>query len=235
MELSSRDIEERGFGSSVRGYDRREVDGFLHDVARTMGTLEERLAIAERRTGESERTVAEMRTRIDQELQEATEARRTIIDEATREALAINTGAGSLGEQGVVGDAARRAAAIVAEAETKASIRLQEVSNIVDGARSRAEQTIKAAQQDAAATRAEATVVLEDSLRRAREVRSHAETERSAMISDISELKRIADAARRGPEDLEAFETANVILTSGSQITIDLRDEATHPIEAIAG
>ncbi|GMQ99067.1 MAG: hypothetical protein BMS9Abin17_1616 [Acidimicrobiia bacterium] len=235
MEMSSRDIEERRFGSSVRGYDRREVDGFLHDVARTMGTLEERLAIAERRTGESERTVAEMRARIEQELQEATDARRTIIDEAKREALAINAGAGSLGESGVVGDAAERAAAIVAEAKAKASIRLQEVSDIVDGARSRSEQTIKAAQQDAAATQAEATIVLEDARRRAREVRSQAETERSAMISDISGLKRIADAARGGSEDLEAFETANVILTSGAEITIDLRDEATHLVETIPG
>jgi len=235
MELSSRDIEERAFGSSVRGYNRREIDGFLHDVSRTVGTLEERLAIAERRAGESERKVAEMRTRIDQELQEATDARRTIIDEAKREALAINASAGSLSERGLVGDAAERAAAIVAEAETKASIRLQEVSNIVDGARSRAEQTIKAAQQDAAATRAEAAVVLEDARRRAKEVRSHAETERSAAVSDISELKRIADAARTGTEDLEALETANVILTSGSEITIDLRDEAKHPAETITG
>lgn len=235
MELSSRDIEEREFGSSVRGYGRREVDRFLQDVARAMGTLEEQLAIAGRRSGEAQRNLAEMRTRIDLELQEATEARRTIIEEAKQEALAISTGASSLGEPGVVGAAAERSAAIVSEAEAKASIRLQEVSNIVDGARSRAQQITTAAEQDAAATRAEASVVLDNARRRAREVRSQAETECSALISDIAELKRIADAARAGSEDLEAFETANVILTSGSEITIDLRDEAIQPMETISG
>ncbi|MFV2000367.1 MAG: DivIVA domain-containing protein [Acidimicrobiia bacterium] len=235
MELSSRDIEERGFGSSVRGYDRREVDGFLHDVVRAMGTLEEHLAIAERRAGESERNAAEMRTRIDQELQEATEARRAIIEGAKREALAIGASAGNPGEPGAIGDAAERAVAIVAEAEAKGSIRLQEVSNIVDDAHSRAEQTIKTAQEDAAATRAEASVVLDNARRRAREVRAQAETERAAMIADISELKKVADAVRNGSEDLEAFETANVILTSGSEITIDLRDEVTQPAQTIPG
>jgi len=235
MELSSRGVEDRKFGSSVRGYDRGEVDEFVRDIARAMSTLEERLAIAERSAGESDRLLAEMQTRIDQELQDATDARRTIIDEAKREALAISAGVTSLGESGVVGDVAERANAIVAEAETKASIRLQEVSDIVDGARTRADRTIKVAQEDAAATRAEASLVLDDARRRAKEVRTLAETERSAIVSEISDLKKIADAARSGSEDLEALETANVILSSGSEITIDLRDEARRPTEPISG
>lgn len=235
MELSARGIEERKFGSSVRGYDRGEVDDFLRDVARTVSTTEEQLAIAERRAGESERRVAEMNTRIDQELQEATDARRTIIEEAKREAQVISAGATSIGESGKIGDAAGRANAIVAEAEAKASLRLQEISDIVDSAHTRADETIKAAQQDAAATRAEASVVLDDARRRAKEVRTLAETERSTIVSDITELKRIANAARDGSKDLEALETANVILTSGSEITIDLRDEAIQPTEPVPG
>jgi len=234
MKLSSRDIGEQSFGSSVRGYNRGEVGNYLQEVARVMGTLEERVAIAERLAGESERKVADMQTRIDQELRDATEARRTIIEEAEREALAIGAGAGSLGEPGV-GDAAKRAAAIVAEAEAKATIRLQEVTDIVDGARSRGERTIAAAEQDATATRAEASLVLDDARRRAREVRAQVEAERSMVVSDISELKKIADAARRGSEDLEVYETANVILTSGAEITIDLRDEAVQPAQTTPG
>ncbi|NHZ70390.1 MAG: DivIVA domain-containing protein [Proteobacteria bacterium] len=229
MELSSRTIEERRFSSAMRGYDRTEVDSFLGEVARVMGGLEERLAIAERRAAQSETEIADLRTRVDKELQEATEARRRIINEAKREALAINAGVEQPGDASIVVDAAERAAAIVAEAETKAMLRLQEVDEIVDTARQEAERTVATAQEDAATTRAEASLVLSDARRRAKEVRAAAEAERSSVVGDISELKRIAEVARTGGSDLESLEIANIILTSGAEITIDLRDEVAAP------
>ncbi|MCL1593738.1 MAG: DivIVA domain-containing protein [Actinomycetia bacterium] len=229
MELSSRTIEERRFSSAMRGYDRGEVDSLLGEVARVMGGLEEHLAIAERRAAQSETEIVDLRTRVDQELQEATEARRRIINEARREALAISAGAERPGDASIMVDAAERAAAIVAEAEAKATLRLRETDEIVSTAREEADRTVATAQEDAATTRAEASLVLSDARRRAKEVRASAEADRATVVLDISELKRVADAARTGGSDLESLEIANIILTSGSEITIDLRDEAVTP------
>ncbi|GMR02058.1 MAG: hypothetical protein BMS9Abin20_0384 [Acidimicrobiia bacterium] len=226
MELSSMDIEERRFSTALRGYNRSEVQSFRIEVGRTVRGLEEHIAIEQTRAAESQRELTELRAKIDDMLEDATQARHKIIEEAKREALAITARVGSLEDASTLADAAERAAAIVAEAETKAALRLKDVGRVKEAARTEAERIVAAAQQDAAATEAEATQVLDDARRQARATRAEVETERAAIVTEVADLKRIAEATRSGEGDLEALESANVILRSGNEITIDLREVA---------
>lgn len=107
MEPFSREIQEHQFSSAMRGYGRVEVDAFLTECAGHMGALEERLRITEVRAARSEEELAGLRAEIDGLLQDAMEARRTIIEKAKAEAMAI-----------------------VSEAETAASLRLMEVERL---------------------------------------------------------------------------------------------------------
>ncbi len=226
MELSSTDIEERRFSTALGGYKRSEVQSFLTEAGHTVRGLEERIAIEQTAAVESQRELTALHTKIDDMLEDATQARHKIIEEAKREALAIVAQAGSLDDANALVDAAERAAAIVAEAETKAALRLKDVGKVKEAARTEAERIVAAAQQNAAATEAEATQVLDDARRQARATRTEVETERAAIVADVVNLKRIAEATRSGAGELEALESANVILRSGSEITIDLRDVA---------
>ncbi len=226
MELSSTDIEERRFSTALGGYNRNEVQSFQTEVGHTVRGLEEHVAIEQTRAADSQRELTEFRTKIDDMLEDATQARQKIIEEAKRKALAITAQVGSLDDATTLTDAAERAAAIVAEADAKAAFRLKDVRRVNEAARTEAERIVAEAQHDAAATEAEATQVLDNARRQARATRAGAEIERAAIVAEVADLKRIAEATRSGGSDLEALESANVILRSGTEITIDLRDVA---------
>ena len=89
MEISSRQIADTRFTTALRGYDRDEVDRFVVDCAKHTGALEERTKIAEVRTASSEKELAALKADIDVLLQEATDARHKIIEEAKAEASTI--------------------------------------------------------------------------------------------------------------------------------------------------
>jgi len=229
MELSSKDIVGHRFTTAFRGYKKPRVRSFLADVEHAMRSLEEHLAIEKARAAHSEQELADMRIRIDDLVEEATQARHKIIEQAKREAaeIAERTAAGVDGS--TIADAAECAAGIIARAEADVARRLSEIEQLCESAKTEADRTLTAAQEDAATTKAEASRILDESRREARTIRAHAEAERAAIVEEISHLERIAESARAG--DLEALEAANVILRSGTEITIDLRDAALAPTQ----
>jgi DivIVA domain-containing protein len=230
MELSSRDVSERRFKTATRGYHKEEVRTFLADLERVMRGLEERVAIDEARAERAERELAALRSQIDDLLEEATEARHKIIDEAKREAIEIVERAGTGAGASTIAQAAERAAAIITRADADANRRLAEIDRLLESAGAEAERMLTAAEQDAATTRAEASRVLDDARLRAKTMCERAETERAEIIEEIARLERIASLATTG--DLTTLEAANVILRSGAEITIDLRDESRSPSPA---
>jgi len=227
MELSSEDIAKHRFATAMRGYKKPDVRSFLTDVEHAMRGLEEHLTIERARAENFGQELAEMRAKIDGLVQEAAEARRRIIEQATRDATEIVERTASAVDGATITDAAERAAAMIARAEADITRRLTEIEQLCESAKAEAARTLTAAQEDAATTRAEAARVLEESRRQARTIRTQAETERTAIVEEISHLERIISSAKAG--DVEALETANVILRSGTEITIDLRDETVHP------
>ncbi len=229
MELSSKDIAGEHFTSAMRGYSKSQVRSFLTDVERAMRSLEERHAIESARAAHAEQDLAEMRTQLDDLVAEATEARHKIIEQAKRDAVEIAERTASGLDGATIADAAECAASIIARAESDAASRLAEIEQLCESAKAEAERTMIAAQEDAATTRAEAARVLDDARRQAKTIRTQAETERAAIVEEISHLERIASAAKAG--DVEGLEAANVILRSGTEITIDLREEAVEPMQ----
>lgn len=224
MELSSKDITGERFKSAMRGYSKSQVRSFLTDVERAMRSLEEHLAIESTRAAHAEQELAEMRTRIDDLVKEATEARHKIIEQAKRDATEMAERTASGLDGATIADAAECATSIIARAEADVANRLAEIEQLCESAKAEAERTLFTAQEDAATTRAETSRVLDDARRQARTIRAQAETERAAIVEEISHLERIASSAWAG--DVEALEAANVILASGTEITIDLREEA---------
>ncbi len=91
MDLSSRQIQDKEFPTTGRGYNRAAVDTFMNECANLTSALEERTRIAEVRAASSERELAAQRANIDALLQDATDARRKIIDEAKAEANSIRS------------------------------------------------------------------------------------------------------------------------------------------------
>ena len=91
MEVSRSQIEDVHFATALRGYDRDEVDRFMAECALHTGNLEARTKISEVRSETAEIELAEMRANIDVLLEEATVARRKIIEEARDEASAITS------------------------------------------------------------------------------------------------------------------------------------------------
>ncbi|MEE8456851.1 MAG: DivIVA domain-containing protein [Acidimicrobiia bacterium] len=156
MEPFSREIQEHQFSSAMRGYGRVEVDAFLTKCAGHMGALEERLRITEVRAARSEEELAGLRAEIDVLLQDAMEARRTIIEEAKAEAMAIVHQSASMDGSDELPRATASASAIVSEAETAASLRLMEVERLREAAEDDATAIVRRAEETAALTQAEA-------------------------------------------------------------------------------
>jgi len=216
MELSARTIQDHRFASSMRGYRKQDVDAFLAEAAAYVSNLEEHLAIARTRADKSAEELADMRNRIDAELQEARRVRASILDEARAEAATIVEAA-----RGGDGGDANRAAAVEHEAELRAQRRLAEVDGIIADARSDAERIVHEAETTAARREAEADRVLDAA--HAESKRLHTETEqyRAEMERNLAEIKRILESTR------EAAGVPSVSLDDHDQIVVDLREERT--------
>ena len=227
MNLSPKDIGEHRFKTAISGYNKGEVRNFLGELERAMRSLEEHLAIETARAEHSENELTELQSRTDDLVAEATEARHKMIEQAKREATEIVVRAGAGAGAATIADAAECAAGIITRAEADAKRQLDEAAELCEAARVEVDRTLNASQNDAAATKAEASRVLEDARREARIIRGQAEAERAVVVEEVSRLERIAESERNG--NLESLEVANVILRSGTEITIDLRDEALTP------
>jgi DivIVA domain-containing protein len=143
VEVSSRQIEEKQFTTALRGYDRHEVDHFMVECAQHTGNLEERTKIAEVRQASSEKELAEMQSRIDVLVQEATDARRRIIEEAEAKANAIT-------EQTSSGDPSRHTSSdqpdeVLRRAEASAATIRTEAEHVLIDARREADSILESA------------------------------------------------------------------------------------------
>lgn len=219
MQLSARTIHDRRFPTSLRGYDKAEVDDFLAATARYVSSIEEQLAITRRKADRTREELDSLHDVLDQRLTEAHQARDAIIEKAHREAAAIAQAAG-----GTDPATARTAAAIISEAEAQASLRLREVDDIVESARTEAERTIRRAESDAALRLAEADRVLDEARREAKTMRVEAERRRTELELELGELRRVGAAATtvggRGP---------TVQVGDDGDLVVDLRDDAPDP------
>ena len=219
MQLSARKIQDQRFTTSLRGYDRTEVDAFLDDAASYVSGLEEQLAIAGRKADKASAELDTLRATIDAELEEARRARAMIIDEARTQAAAMTAAAG----HGTGSDASRSAAAILAEAEAKAKLRTDEVGQITERARTEADRIVGEAEGIAGRREAEADRVLEAARSEAKQIRAESDRYRREMETHLADVRRILLAA--GPEGSSA-DSAKVILSSGEELAVDLRTDA---------
>jgi DivIVA domain-containing protein len=212
MEISSRQIQDTQFTTALRGYDRGEVDRFIVECAKHTGTLEERTRIAEVQTASSEKELAALRADIDVLLQEATDARHKIIEEARAEASTISNQAAAAGEPSELSDAVSRAAAIITEAETAARIRLDGTAEIRKAAEHEAANIIRRAEQSATMTQAEADRLLDKARLDANSIREEATAARASMEGQLAEIRQILEDARAADTE--------------SELVIDLREDA---------
>jgi len=224
MELSSRHIEDKHFTTALRGYDRQEVDTFVSDCATYTGSLEERTKIAEVRAAASEKELAGLRADIDVLLQEASDARHKIIDEAKAEAATITRQADSAGPSVDTSEAATKAAAIISEAEVTARLRLEGVDEAQRITDEKAANIVRVAQESAAMTQAEADRLLDKARLDAKSIREETEALRTSMEAQLAEIRRLLEAARSGDAEID-----RIMTEQDSELVIDLREGATKP------
>lgn len=227
VEMLGRQIQDRQFGSARRGYDRSEVDAFLGSMGDRVSALEEQLRTAEVRAASSDEELAQMRQDIDTMLQEATDARRKIIDEAKAEATIIAAGASTIEESAKLGGSAATAAAIISEAETAAAVRLQTSEQAREAAHEDAARIVREAEVKASATQAEADRLLDKARIDARSVREATESVRSSMDVQLAEIRLLLEEAR--VRDAEFANRPSSGLGNDAELVVDLRGDATQP------
>ena len=230
MELSARQMQDRSFSTAMRGYDRAEVGEYLAAVAEHIERLEERLAIAQTKAARTQEELDRLNDVLDTRLTEAHEARTTIIEEARREAEWIIAAAGT--STPVVEDPAaiRTSAAIIAEAQAKADMRIGEITALGEQARLQAAETELAARQAADLKIAESERILEAARRDARDIRRRAEADRSEMEVQLEHLRRIvASADASQGHDLT---DATIELRDNGHLIVDLTAPASVPEDA---
>jgi uncharacterized membrane protein YqiK len=108
-------------------------------------------------------------------------------------------------------------------------MRIEEAEAAVTTAKAEAETILRNAEATAALRLAEADRALDEAHGRAKSVRTETERNRSEIEDHLTEVRKILMAARLGgTDDLEA---ANVILTKGTDVIIDLRSVPSRVIE----
>ena len=227
MELSGCQIQEHQFTSALRGYNRGEVKAFIEICAKQMGALEERLRIAEVSASKSETELADLRAEINELLEDATEARRLIIEEAKAEAATIARQSAAMGGSGELLDAATRATAILSEAESAASLRLKDVEQLRNAAEDAATAIVRRAEETAALTQAEADRLLDKARMDTNSMREESASIQASIEAQLAEIRRILEAARSGSVDLEDLASAGISGASDSDLVIDLRHGET--------
>lgn len=229
MGLSSRQIQDKQFTTALRGYDREDVDRFMTECASHTSALEERTKIAEVRAETSERELAGLRAEIDVLLDEATEARRKIIEDARAEAGMITGQASAAGGSQELSDTASRAAAIISEAEATANRRIEGIEQARVAAEEEAVAIRRRAEESAAMTQAEADRLLDKARLDSNSIREEAEVTRVSMEAQLAEIRRLLHAARVGDAETDVWVGASMVDEDDSDLVIDLREDAKTP------
>jgi len=227
MEPFSREIQEHQFSTALRGYDRAEIDVFLTDCGSHMARLEERLRIAQVRAADCEVELAGLHGDIEALLQDATDARRIIIEEAKAEAKAIADQSSSVGQSDELTHAAATAAAIISEAEAAASLLASSSEQERASAEEETARIVRRAEESAAQTQAEADRILDKARMDANSIREETTSIRSSMEDQLAEIRRMLVATRIGGLDDDA--STGDLSRDDSDLVIDLRDESTTP------
>lgn len=232
MGLSAREVQDRTFSTSLRGYDRTEVADYLSQIAESQANLEERLAIAQAKADKAQAKFDKLNDVLDTKLAETHEARKTILDEARHEAEIIVATSQQVGQPLTDPSAVHTSAAIIAEAEAKADLRLKQIEAEQDQARHEAAETTREAEQSAALKLAESDRVLEAARKDARDIRRTAEADRSEMEAHLVHLRRVVAAAdASGGRDLS---DATIELRDNGNLVVDLTAPAPSREEAPA-
>ncbi len=212
MGLSSREVEDKRFSVSRRGFDKDEVVAYLGQVGKQMSLTEQQLAITEAKAARTQQELDRLNDVLETRIAEAQQARDAILEEARREAAQMREAGGDAA-------AARTAGAIVAEAETKAELRLAEVDTILESARADADRMRKDAEYDAGLKVAEAERIVDVARREARKMHQDTEKERTDIEATLRELRRILMAAEAAGGDADEV---NVIVRNEGEIVVDL-------------
>lgn len=227
MGLSARDVQDRSFSTSMRGYDRTEVASYQAQVADHMGRLEERLAIADAKAARAQEELDRLHDVIDNRLAEARDARTKIIEEARQEAESIVARASQVAGPMEDPAAVRTGAAIIAEADAKAELRMKAITAVGEQARLEAAEIELGAKQAAELKLAEADRVIEAARRDARDIRRRAEADRSEMEAQLEHLRRVVASAEASKgADLG---DATIELRDNGSIVVDLTAPASVP------
>ncbi|GMQ92814.1 MAG: hypothetical protein BMS9Abin12_0291 [Acidimicrobiia bacterium] len=229
MEPFSREIQEHQFSTALRGYDRAEIDVFLTDCGSHMAGLEERLRIAEVRAADCEEELAGLNGTIEALLQDATDARRVIIEEAKAEAKAIADQSSSMGQSNELTDAAATAAAIVSEAEAAVLLLASRSEHDRASAEEEALRIVRRAEESAAQTQAEADRILDKARMDANSIREETTSIRASMKAQLAEIRGMLDVAQAGGADLDDRASTGDPSWADPDLVIDLRDESTTP------
>jgi DivIVA domain-containing protein len=227
MELTARMVEDKNFSTAMRGYSKEEVDAFMATVGTHFSTLEQQLNIAQVKAQKAQEKLDLLEDNLSAKHAEAEAARATIIDEARREASSITAVASSIDATDETAAAAKTAAAIVSEAETKAALRLADLDAMKNTAIEKSSAITKAAEDAAGLREAEADRVLDAARRQARSMHAESEVAKSEIQDQLAQLRNILVAAQGG--DSDELQEANVILRNGNEIVIDLSERVKTP------
>ncbi|MGI9584569.1 MAG: DivIVA domain-containing protein [Acidimicrobiia bacterium] len=227
MELTARTVEDKKFATAMRGYSKEEVDAFMATIGAHISTLEQQLGIAQVKAHKAQEKLDLLEDDLATKHAETEAARATIIDEARREAASISATASSMNDSEEAAAAAKTASAIIAEAETKAALRLADLDTMKTAAIEKSSEITKAAEDAAELREAEADRVLDAARRQARAMHAETEVTRSEIEDQLAQLRSILVAAQAG--DSSDLQEANVILRNGNEIVIDLSERAKRP------
>lgn len=228
MGLSAREVQDRKFSTSMRGYDRAEVGEYLNQIADHQAHLEERLAIAEAQASKAQENYDRLNDDLETKLAETHEARTTILAEARKEAETIIATSQHFDEPGGDASSLRSSAAIIAEAETKAELRMKQIESLQEQARHEAAETARLAEQTAELKLAEADRVIEAARKDARDIRRAAEADRSEMEVQLAHLRSIVAAA--DASEGRDLADASIELRDNGNLVVDLTAPATQHV-----
>ena len=217
MPLSPDEIKSRDFLVALRGYDKDEVETFLHEVADQYAELMAELALARQGATSASPSAADpfadLGDHVASVMRAATEAANQRQSDSEREAAAVRTAAREQAEHAVAEarlelDAASR---LRAEAEREAAHLRATAREEVERIRDEARQVLNQAQHTRETVEREAAELRESALRHGQEVRDEAERTVLQFIESAKrEIEETVEQVLGGMKRLERAEQDSV-------------------------
>ena len=213
MPLSPEEIKSRDFLVALRGYDKHEVEAFLHEIADQYAELMAELALA-RQGGTSASPsaadpFADLGDHVASVMRAATEAAEQRQSDSEREAASIRTAAREEAEHAAAEARLELDAAseLRAEAEREAAHLRATAREEVERIRNEARQVLRQAQDAREAAEQEAAELREAALRHGQEMRDRAEQTVSQFIESAKrEIEETVKQVLGGMERLQRAE-----------------------------